>query len=63
VDAKTAFYAVPAQQLPSRDDAKFSLADVMGVALPLSSIMVLTLAGNLMLHLKIRAGEKELALC
>jgi len=61
--AKTAFYAVPAMQsAPAKNSAKFAFTDVMGVTVSLLSIMVMTLAGNFLLHLKVRASEKELAL-
>ena len=61
--AKTAFYAVPAMQsAPAKNSVKFAFTDVMGVTVSLLSIMVMTLAGNFLLHLKVRASEKELAL-
>jgi len=62
--AKNAFYAVPAMQsAPAKKDAgKFAFTDVMGVTVSLLAIMVMTLGGNLLLHMKVRASEKELAL-
>jgi hypothetical protein len=62
--AKNAFYAVPAMQSApaKKDSGKFAFTDVMGVTVSLLAIMVMTLGGNLLLHMKVRASEKELAL-
>jgi hypothetical protein len=55
---RRAFHA--AEEKDSSKTDKFSFAHVMGVTIPLSSVMVLTLLGNVILHRKIKCSEAEM---
>jgi len=55
---RRAFHAGDEKDSSKSDN--FSFAHVMGVTIPLSSVMILTLLGNVILHRKIRSCEAEL---